>query len=364
MMRRTDLRNDSDHGAPLNARMRNILHAVVELYLETGEPVASSAVAQHAKHGTAAATAAMPSPATIRNAMAELAERGLLTQPHASAGRIPSPAAIQLYVDSLPLPRGRRTEIQDWQRRLQEFTAWQDRVEEGTHWLTDLTQNVSLSAALPPASQTLHQVEITPLGGMQYLVIVVTADRAVHNQIVTLEQELRTEELQEIRNYINTEFSGWALEEARRELEARLEAEHEDYSQLLRRVELFYQRGLLDCGLAPYVFLDGAAYLVGLNLHLTRERLRELFQTLEQKKQILRILNQYLEGAARRPAVKVGLGEAHPALSEFSLVGVEVKLGAGAKARVAVLGPLRLNYQRILAAVSEVGQALETTSEN
>jgi heat-inducible transcriptional repressor len=330
---------------PLTARMRSILHAIVESYLETGEPVSSSMVAQNG--------AANLSSATIRNAMAELTELGYLKQPHTSAGRVPTPPAIQLYVDSLAPARPRRLESVEWQRKLQSLDNWQERVEEGTHLLKDLTQNVTIAAALPPSSQVLHQVEFSPLGQRQYLMIVITGDRAVHNQVVSLEQDLALEDLAEIRNYLNREFSGWRFEEARRELETRLAAERSHYDALLRRVELFYERGLLDFGPAPYVFLDGAAYLVGLDPHVTRERLRELFQALEQKKQILRLLSQYLEGAAGEPAVKVGLGEAHPAMSDISLVGLEVPLEGGARARFAVLGPLRLNYPRIMSAVLE-----------
>ncbi len=343
-------------GLPLHPRLRAILHAVVELYLETGEPVSSQMVAQRPFWGQA------PSPATVRNGMAELTELGLLTQPHTSAGRLPAPAAIQYYVDSLAPARSRRGDQAAWLWKLQSLDSWQDRVEESTHLLTDLTQNVSISAALPPASQVLHQVEFSPLGQKQYLMIVITGDRAVHNQTVTLERDLTIEDLAEIRNYVNREFAGWTFEEARQELESRLAQESSDYQALLRRVELFTSRGLLDFGPTTQVFLDGAAYLVGLDLQMTRERLRELFQTLEQKKQILRLLDEYLSGTAGVPAVKVGLGDAHPAMADFSLVGVEVPIEGGAKARVAVLGPLRLNYPRVISAVQEVGQALQPNS--
>ncbi len=355
--RSNSLSPNSSTSLALNARMRAILRSIVETYLETGEPVASGAVAQKPIFGASA------SPATIRNAMAELTELGFLTQPHTSAGRIPTPAAIQLYVDSLSPSRPRRLDSFEWQRKLQSLDSWQDRVEESAHLLKDLTQNVSIGAALPPSSQVLHQVEFSPLGQRQFLMIVITADRAVHNQIVTLDHDLSTDDLAEIRNYLNHEFAGWNFDDARRELESRLARERNHYDALLRRVELFYSKGLLDFGPAPYVFLDGAAYLVGLDLHLTREKLRELFQTLEQKKQILRLLNQYLDGAAA-PAVKVGLGDAHPAMSEISLVGVEVPLEGGATARVAVLGPLRLNYPRVISAVMEVGQALSPPAES
>jgi heat-inducible transcriptional repressor len=333
-------------------KKRQILHAIVEAYLDSGEAVSSSTIAQRRFTGSS------PSPATVRNAMAELAELGLLTQPHASAGRIPTPLAIQSYVSSLGQVRPNAAEVSKLQQRLRAISSLSERVEEGSHVLTGLTQNVGITAALPSTSQLLHRIELLPLAARQYLMVVITSDRAVRNQVVSIDHDLRPEELIEIRNYINEEFAGWTLADARRALAERLQDERNQYYALLRRIEVFYTQGLFEGNEGPRVFLDGAAYLVGLDLHLTREKMRELFQALEQKKQLLQMLDQFLQGSAQAPAIQIGLGEAHPALSEFSLIGVEVPIGGGMSARVAVLGPLRLNYLRTIAAVMEVGQAL------
>lgn len=337
---------------PQQGKKRQILHAIVEAYLDSGEAVSSSTIAQRRFTGTS------PSSATVRNAMAELAELGFLTQPHASAGRIPTALAIQAYVSSLGQVRANPAEVSKLQQKLKSIHSLPERVEEGSHVLTGLTQNVGITAALPATSQLLHQVELLPLASRQYLMIVITSDRAVRNQVVSTDQDLRPQDLVEIRNYINQEFAGWTLDDARRALADRLQDERNEYYALLRRIEVFYTQGLFQGSDGPRVFLDGAAYLVGLNLHLTRERMRDLFQALEQKQQVLQILDQFLQGTDQRPAIQIGLGEAHPALSEFTLIGVEVPIGSGMSARVAVLGPLRLNYQRTIAAVMEVGQAL------
>jgi heat-inducible transcriptional repressor len=286
-----------------------------------------------------------------------------LTQPHASAGRIPTALAIQLYVSNLGQVKANPAEVSKLQQKLKSIHSISERVEEGSHVLTGLTQNVGITAALPSTSQLLHQVELLPLAARQYLMIVVTSDRAVRNVVVTTQQDLRPEELTEIRNYINREFAGWTLADARLALEARLQDERNEYYNLLRQIEVFYAQGLFQGADGPRVFLDGAAYLVGLDLHLTRERMRELFQALEQKHQVLHILDQFLQGSDQRPAIQIGLGEAHPALSEFTLIGVEVPVGEGMSARVAVLGPLRLNYPRTIASVMEVGQALAESAK-
>ncbi len=337
---------------PTTGKKRQILHAIVEAYLDSGEAVSSSAIAQRRFTG------ASLSSATVRNAMAELSELGLLTQTHASAGRIPTPLAIKSYVSSLGQVKVNPFEVSKLQQKLKSLHSISERVEEGSHVLTEITHNIAITASLPSASQQLHQVELLPLAARQYLMVVITSDRSVRNQVVSIDQDLRSEDLAEIRNYINCEFSGWTLNDARLALAERLKDERSQYHALLRRVELFYARGLFQGSEGPRVFMDGAAYLIGLDLHLTKEKMRELFQALEQKQQILQILDQFLQASDQTPAIQVGLGDAHPALSGFTLIGVHVPLAGGMSARVAVLGPLRLNYPRTIAAVMEVGQAL------
>ena len=337
---------------PTTGKKRQILHAIVEAYLDSGEAVSSFAISQRRFTGSS------PSPATVRNAMAELAELGLLTQTHASAGRIPTPRAIQSYVSSLGPVRANPLEVSKLQQKLKSIHSISERVEEGSHVLTEITHNVAITASLPSASQELYQVELLPLAARQYLMVVITSDRSVRNQVVSIDQDLHAEDLAEIRNYINCEFSGWTLNDARRAIVERLKDERSQYHALLRRVELFYARGLFQGAEGPRVFMDGAAYLVGLDLHLTKEKMRDLFHALEQKQQVLQILDQFLQGSDQTPAIQVGLGDAHPALSGFTLIGVHVPLAGGMSARVAVLGPLRLNYPRTIAAVMEVGQAL------
>lgn len=342
---------------PLQGKKRQILHAIVEAYLDSGEAVSSSSIA-HSSTAQRRFTGAAPSSATVRNAMAELAELGFLTQPHASAGRIPTPSAIQAYVSSLGQVKANPAAVSRLQQRLKSIHSLSERVEEGSHVLTGLTRNVGITASVPPASQLLHQVELLPLAARQYLMVIITSDRAVRNQVVSVYQDLRSEDLIEMRNYINREFAGWTLADARRALTERLQDERNQYHSLLKRIEIFYTQGLFEGSEGPRVFMDGAAYLVGLDMHLTRERMRELFHALEQKQQVLQMLDQFLQGSDQTPAIQIGLGQAHPALSDFTLIGVQVPLGSGMTARVAVLGPLRLNYPRTIAAVMEVGQAL------
>jgi heat-inducible transcriptional repressor len=134
------------------------------------------------------------------------------------------------------------------------------------------------------------------------------------------------------------------------------------YDAILKRVRLFYAQGLLDLGLMPEVHFDGAENLIGLDLHLTRDRMRELFRALEEKKRIVQLLERFLEGREGELAVQVGLSELHPSMQELSLIGIRLDLPNGLEAHIAVLGPMRMNYSRALSAVLHVGQAFKSAT--
>jgi heat-inducible transcriptional repressor len=122
---------------------------------------------------------------------------------------------------------------------------------------------------------------------------------------------------------------------------------------------VLYARGLLDIDLDPEVHLDGASYLVSLDLHLTRERMRELLHALEEKKRLLQLLDRFLEQPAGAVGVCLGLGDLHPAMKELALIGMTVAMPSGMAAKVAVLGPMRMHYEKVMAAVLNVGRALQ-----
>jgi heat-inducible transcriptional repressor len=175
--------------------------------------------------------------------------------------------------------------------------------------------------------------------------------------VVTLEESLTSDELASIRNYINRNFTGWSLENVRRELAGRLARAEATYDAVLQKLTVLYSKGLLDIGAAPEVRMDGASNLVVLDLHLTKEKMRELFRALEEKKRVLELLDRFLENPAGEVGVHVGLGGIHPSMRELSLIGLPVRLEDGLSAVIAVLGPMRMNYTRVISTVQHVGQA-------
>ena len=340
--------------APHPTRNVEVLHAIVEAYIQTGEPVASRTIA---RRGSSL------SPASIRNIMADLSDEGYLCQPHTSAGRVPTEKAIRSYVNSLPAHH--RLAAGEADRVRTEFESAETveaRLERSSHLLTELTKNVGIAASIPNASQTLSQVDLVALGGNRVLFILVTTDRMVRNRIVAVDENLTQDELNSIRNYLNHHFAGWSLPDVRRRLGYLLEQESAAYDAILKRLNVLYESGMLEIGIAPEVHMDGASYLLGLDLHLTRETMRELFRALEEKKRILMLLDRVLEQPAGELAVKVGLVDAHPSRSELSLIGLTVEVPSGLAAKLAVLGPRRMDYERVMSAVLHVGQAIQATA--
>lgn len=149
------------------------------------------------------------------------------------------------------------------------------------------------------------------------------------------------------------------------ELADRLAHASAAYDTILRKLTLLYSKGLLDIGAAPEVHMEGASNLVGLDLHLTKEKMRELFRALEEKKRVLALLDRFLSPVSDQGvgeiAVHVGLGEMHPSMGELSLIGLPVVLPNGISAVIAVLGPMRMNYARVMSAVQHVGKAFQSS---
>jgi heat-inducible transcriptional repressor len=332
--------------------MAEVLCAVVREYIETDEPVASRTISRRRSDALSAAS--------IRNVMADLVEEGYLTQPHTSAGRIPTEKAYRFFVQELAVRRPSGAELQKLQAAFSGVEDLEQGVERSSRVLMDLTRNVGIAAAIPPFSQTLNHIQLLPLADRRVLVIVVTGDHIVRNRIVTTDHEAGADELQSICNYLNLNFAGWIISDIRDELEHRLQLQGAYYDSLLKRLSSLFARGFLDVDFGPAVHMEGASYLIALDLHLTREKMRELLLALEEKKRILQLLDRFLEEPSGEVRVQVGLGELHPAMRELSLIGVTVASTGGMGAKVAVLGPMRMHYEKVMSAVFGVARTLQS----
>jgi heat-inducible transcriptional repressor len=331
----------------LNLRAQEILRSIVRAYIETGEPLGSRTLSKLGSGGSL-------SPASIRNTMADLMDEGYLYQPHTSAGRIPTDKAFRFYVKTLT---ARPTHNPRIVAELSEAGDVEGCVQRTSRILTEMTRNVGIAAALPATQQQLEHIELISLADRRVLMILVTRDRTVRNRVVMLDEAISPEGLISLRNYVNANFAGWKLSDARVELLRRLDEEKAAYDEVLKHLTVLYQKGLLDLDSNPWIHMEGASNLVGLDLHLTRERMRELFQALEEKKRVLELLDRFLEQSRGELGIQIGLGAVHPSMKELSLIGVTIALPGGSLARIAVLGPLRMNYEKVMSSVLQIGRA-------
>lgn len=299
------------------------------------------------------------SPATIRNVMADLADDGYLAQPHTSAGRIPTGKAFRDFagtVTARPLPASDRDRIFS---QMQSAESLEDQVAIASRVMTEITRNVGIAAALPAFAQELEHLELVALSDRRVLIIVATRDRMVRNRVVQLDHALTQDDLTQLRNYVNGNFAGWTLEKARAELLRRIEEERAMYDAILRQLTLLCRKGLLAVDQDPQLAMDGASYLVGLDLHLTRERMRELFRALEEKKHVVALLDRFLESSQGQIGIHIGLEDAHPAMTDLTLIGLTMVLPSGLRTRIAVLGPMRMQYEKVISTVLQIGRTFE-----
>jgi heat-inducible transcriptional repressor len=332
----------------LTDRMRDIFGLVVESYLERGMPVGSRMLA-----GSVSL-----SPASIRGVMQELEERGLLTHPHTSAGRIPTESGLRLFVDgimqaSAPDPR-ERAEIE---RRIVRDQPIEDALAAATAALSGLSQAAGVVLA-PKQEMRLRQLSFVPLSPDRALAVLVGADGNVENRVVSLDGLTSAAALVDVSNFINARLTGLTLAEA----EARLRAEiHERKEAIDSAAAELVASGLAawtqDHERRPVLIVRGQANRIDETAAEDLERVRKLLDELEDRQEIARVL----EGARDAPGCRIFIGSENRmfALSGSSVIAAPYRGSQGQVVGVVgVIGPTRLNYARVVPMVDFTAKAL------
>src|SRR3954465_4727335 len=213
-------------GQNIGDREREILTAIVETFISTGEPVGSRVLSRASREGL--------SPATIRNVMADLVDSGYLEQPHTSAGRVPSPAAYRYYVEQL----SGKTEISKTdagiiQDSLQGVTDVQEFMERTSHVLSLISRNVGVAVAASGPKNALEHVYFSRLGDQKVLAVVVTKSGVVRDRLLRFDKEVPQSDLDLAARYINENFRGWAMDALRAEIERQIERERSEYDRMM-----------------------------------------------------------------------------------------------------------------------------------
>ena len=339
--------------AELTERQRRILARLVAEYIEQGEPVSSAWLAAHSALGL--------SSATVRNILARLEEQGLVRQPHTSAGRMPTDSGYRLYVDLLLTGRKRVKPVPEIEARLRRSGTVSDLLEHASHEVSRASHQIGFAMANTGRATRLQHVDFVNLDGNRVLVIVVATGGAITHKVVETDERPDAATLSQAANYINAEFVGLTMHEARAAILEHLRQERVLYDVLMARALELARTGLADIQDGDTLHLQGASFLIdelageAEDRQRTFETLRALFRMIEEKHQLVQLLTRSIDATG----LTVVIGSEHSVsdLHPFSLVASSFQDG-DRTGTVGVIGPTRMRYQRAISVVDSVSQTM------
>jgi heat-inducible transcriptional repressor len=332
-------------------RERLILKEIVETHIDSGEAVGSRAIAMRLGHALSAAS--------IRAVMHELGQRGWLAQPHTSAGRVPTDLGWRIYLDEMLV----RTSLKAEDRRRIEAIAWtegmpaSDVLREAAR-ATAKELGVATAVVLPRfETQVLQRLELVWLRPGRVLALAVTSGGLVHERLVHVEAHVGRPELERFSNYLNSILPGHSLHAVRRMLE---DAQRHAAEEIERQAASLGQRAF-DHSEPPEVMVEGASrVLAQREFTESPERGPDLLRTLEQRSVWLDLIEQLVVAPDVR--VYVGHETGHDGLGACAVVATRYGAGRG-EGIIAIVGPKRIDYRRVLPWVrllgSRLGQVLD-----
>lgn len=338
--------------AQLTDRSRNIFQQIVETYLETGDPVGSRTISR--------ADGISVSAATIRNVMSDLEDAGLIEAPHTSAGRIPTDLGLRFFVDGM-MEVGNLTSAEREAIKGQCATAgkqFEDILSDATKALSGLSQCASL-VMVPHQEARVRHIEFVPISSDKALVVLVSEDGIVENRLIDVPLGLPTSALVQATNFLNARLAGRALEDVIQTIQGELTNRQSELDSLAEKV--------VASGLAVWAGGDTAAstlivsgqsnLLENVQASEDLERMKKLFDELERKKDLIKLMELAKDGRGVR--LFIGSENNLFSLSGSSLVVSPYMNGANKIVGViGVIGPTRLNYARIVPMVDYTAQVV------
>jgi heat-inducible transcriptional repressor len=337
-----------------------VLSAVIEEHLITGDAIGSHTVSDRFAHATGWSSA------TIRSVMCELEDFGFLEQPHTSAGRIPTDKGYRYYVDNmLDSTRLSKNDLRAIERidLAHEARARPDRfMEKASHVLSELSENVGIVVWPSLADNSLKHIRFVRLPDSRILVVLVSTSNIVHDKVITIDEGFTQDELDKTARYLNAEFSGKSLQTIRDEIVALMREEKALYDKLLRNAMLLCEGSLQgEDEATAEVYLDGASNILSKPEFAGAEGIRELFRTFEAKSRLVKILNECVAGNSAVGSVRVIIGRENVASSmkRCSVITSSYRVGGDVSGTLGVVGPMRIEYGRMMAVVNYLAGFIE-----
>jgi heat-inducible transcriptional repressor len=336
-----------------NDRGQQLLRALIQRYIRDGQPVGSRTLSKD--------PGLQLSPATIRNVLSDLEEMGLLSAPHTSAGRIPTPQGYRLFVDTLV--RYRRpgdSEIQRIRRQLQDEADNPGAlVSTVSSMLSEFTSMAGVVSVPRAPRISLRQIEFLPLSENRILVILVINDTEVQNRILHTDRDYSSSELQQAQNYINEHYAGTDLHTVRKKLIEDLDSARDSMNQAMHDI-ISVAHSAMD-----QAEQSGDAYVLAGETNLMSfaelsdvDTLRRLFEAFSQKRQILELLDRSISAEGVR--IFIGEESGYRIFDGCSVVTAPYHVDEDTIGVLGVIGPTRMAYDRVVPIVDVTAKLLES----
>lgn len=333
----------------LTERDRRVLQAVIMDYIQTAQPVGSRIVSKKYKIGL--------SPATIRNVMADLEEMGFLTQPHTSAGRVPTDRAFRFSVDSiLEMRKLTRLEKDRIENSLQEENPDLGEImKRASSLLSLLSRQTGVVLAPRFASNIFKHIEFIRMRDRKILVIIVSQTGQVQNKVIESDEEMSQDELNRFSNYLNEFMSGLSLTQAKRKIMEEMKKEKVLFDKLMYRALQLSQKALEDEE-EGNLYIEGKTNIIQSPEFADLEKMRVLLLAFEEKTKIVKLLDKAL--LAHGIQIFIGAENEFHEMVNCSLVAAPYTRENFTLGTLGVIGPTRMDYSKIIPVVDYTAQIL------
>jgi heat-inducible transcriptional repressor len=336
------------HNEQQERRNRHILADVVRMYIETGEPVSSLAVSKR--------QAEQLSPATVRNVMADLEESGFLSQPHTSAGRVPTAAAYRLFAQMISAQARLTPEDEQWIRtEMAAAKSPEEIAERAGKVLARISRGLGIVVSPPIGKAIVEHLRFLLLPDARVLAIVIAPGGATRDKVLQTERRFTQEELDRTAEYLNRHYSGWTLMAIRENLMARLASERERYDELTAAALTLCDPKLLAEAPARQVYVEGAAQMAASTGFASQAQFQELLAAIEEKHKLVALLNHCID-SPEPVLVQIGLDEISAGGESLALISAPYSAHDQVQGSLGVLGPARMQYERAITAVAYVAR--------
>ncbi len=340
----------------LDDRKITILKAIIKTYLETGEPVGSRTISKY--------TDLKLSSATIRNEMSDLEEMGYILQPHTSAGRIPSDKGYRFYVDQI---------MQDKEQEVTEVKELMikrvDRLELVLKKLAQLlAANTNYAAMI--SGPRYHQnklkfIQLSQMDPHKLLIVIVVEGNLIRNRMVMIQEELSQDDLLNLNIMLNSSLNGLTIEEINLGVISRLKEQAGSHSQVIDMV-LSEIAAVIEADEEDLqIYTSGATNIFKYPELSDGQKASQLISTLEQKEMLKELIADD-DGTEDSGDIQVYIGEETPlqTMKDCSVVTANYELGEGIRGTIGIIGPKRMDYERVLRTLRNLMRQLDTTFKN